>query len=99
MPATAGLRAFDPQRMRLTADWRRREGVPRHVFVHASNDTKPYYLDFESSWFLELFERRRAESPAGVVHVTEMLPGPDEMWVRDSDGRYATEFLVHLRSF
>jgi hypothetical protein len=25
-----------------------------------------------------------------------MLPGPDEMWVRDGRGRYATEFLVHL---
>jgi Lantibiotic dehydratase, N terminus len=38
--------------------------------------------------------------PAGVappaLHVTEMLPAPEEMWVRDERGRYATEFLLHL---
>jgi hypothetical protein len=28
--------------------------------------------------------------------VTEMLPGPEELWVRDEGGSYATEFLVQL---
>jgi hypothetical protein len=27
-----------------------------------------------------------------------MLPGPDDLWVRDEKGRYASEFLVHLGS-
>jgi MFS family permease len=27
-----------------------------------------------------------------------MLPGPDDLWVRDSRGRHASEFLVHLRN-
>ena len=31
-----------------------------------------------------------------AFHVTEMLPAPDELWVHDSAGRYASEFLVHL---
>jgi hypothetical protein len=26
-----------------------------------------------------------------------MLPGPDELWVSDSRGRYASEFLVQMR--
>ena len=30
------------------------------------------------------------------LHATEMLPGPEELWVRDERGSYATEFLVQL---
>jgi len=28
--------------------------------------------------------------------VTEMLPAPDDLWVRDSAGAYATEFLIQM---
>jgi len=28
--------------------------------------------------------------------VTEMLPAPDELWVRDEAGAYASEFLVQM---
>ena len=31
-----------------------------------------------------------------MLCVTEMLPGPEELWVRDERGSYATEFLVQL---
>ena len=31
-----------------------------------------------------------------TLHVTEMLPGPEEMWIADGQGRYASELLLHL---
>ncbi len=77
------------------ARWRREHGIPRHVFVHTAADPKPFYADLESPLFVDLV--RRALSEESALHVVEMLPGPDEMWVRDERGRYATEFLVQLR--
>ena len=50
--------------------------------------------------FVEILERRAAgagpEAPSDL-HVTEMLPDPDGLWIADETGRYATEFLVHLQ--
>jgi hypothetical protein len=84
------------------ARWRRAHGLPRHVFLHTETDPKPYYADLESPLSAELLRRTLVPGsgrPAPVLHATEMLPGPDEMWVRDSAGRYAAEFLVQLSSF
>jgi lantibiotic biosynthesis dehydratase-like protein len=81
------------------ARWRERHGLPRHVFVHSSVDPKPFYVDLESPLFVEQMLRAvpNAEgSAAATFHVTEMLPAPDELWARDTAGRYASEFLVHL---
>lgn len=92
---TAGARFFVE-----TARWRRRHGLPRHVFLHTPAEPKPFYADLESPLSVDLL--RRVLAPAGksaappALHVTEMLPGPDEMWARDQRGRYATELLLHL---
>lgn len=74
--------------------WKRRERLPRRSFVHTDAAPKPFYVDFESPGFVDLLRRTLAGGGARV-HVTEMLPGPDEMWVRDEGGRYASELLVH----
>jgi Lantibiotic dehydratase, N terminus len=76
------------------ARWRRRHGLPRHVFVHTDADPKPFYVDLGAPLFVDLLRRALAEGAA--LHLTEMLPGPDEMWVGDERGRYAAEFLLHL---
>jgi Lantibiotic dehydratase, N terminus len=81
----------------MTRRWRREHGLPEHVFVHFDRDPKPFYVDLGSEPFVDLFRRALAsQESGGRVHVTEMLPGPEELWVRDSRGRYASEFLVHL---
>jgi hypothetical protein len=76
------------------ARWRRRRGIPRHVFIHTAADPKPFYADLESPLFVDLL--RRALGEETTLHLTEMLPGPEEMWVGDGRGRYATELLLHL---
>ncbi|MFL6263659.1 MAG: lantibiotic dehydratase [Thermoanaerobaculia bacterium] len=77
------------------ARWRRRRGIPRYVFVHTAADPKPFYADLDSPLFVDLL--RRALGGETTLHVSEMLPGPDEMWVGDGRGHYATELLLHLR--
>jgi hypothetical protein len=96
-PETAGARFFAS-----TVRWRCEHGLPRHVFIHTSADPKPFYADLAAPLSVDLL-RRALTSAAGAappilhtLHITEMLPGPEEMWVRDEQGRYATEFLLHL---
>jgi hypothetical protein len=94
-----GARGLDAVQFVEVARWRERHGLPRHVFVHSTVDPKPFYVDLESPLFVEQMLRAfpGAEGSTLVpLHVTEMLPSPDELWVRDSAGRYASEFLVHL---
>jgi hypothetical protein len=79
--------------------WRDRHGLPRHVFVHTATETKPFYVDFCSPVLTDLL--RRAMTAVGsdrpvALYVTEMMPDPDALWVRDESGAYASEFLVQL---
>lgn len=97
-PVAAALKPLDPQRMLDVARWQRRHGLPRDVFAHTTADPKPFHVDLESPWSIELMGRRMAESPGTTLHVAEMLPDPEAMWIRDARGRYASEFLVHLQN-
>lgn len=93
----SGPRTADAHLFADAARWRRRNDLPRHVFVHTAADPKPFYVDLESPLLVDLL--RRAVAPGGRrapgrVYVTEMLPGPDQLWVGDAGGRYATEFHI-----
>ena len=79
--------------------WRRRHDLPRHVFLHTPDEPKPFFADLDSPLSADLLRRllvpaEGAAAPA--LHVTEMLPGPDELWLADEAGRYAAEVLLHL---
>src|SRR5439155_13734218 len=95
-PATSALGALNAGRTIAFARWRARHGLPRHVFAHTHAAPKPFYVDLESPWLIELLSRRPADSPATRLEITEMLPAPEEIWIADGRGRYASEFLVHL---
>lgn len=77
-----------------TARWRRAHGLPRHVFVHTPAEPKPWYADLDSPLSVDLLRRTLSSGPT-TLHISEMLPGPDEMWVKDGQGSYAAEFLLH----
>lgn len=86
--------------------WRRREDLPQHVFVRTDRDPKPFPVDLSSPLSVDLLRRTLGppseSSPQGgpvpTLHVTEMSPGPEELWVHDAQGRYAAEFLVQMSS-
>jgi hypothetical protein len=80
--------------------WRRRHALPRHVFLHTPQEPKPFFADLDSPLSTDLLRRLLLPTGEGgapaALHVTEMLPGPDELWLADEAGRYAAEILLHL---
>jgi hypothetical protein len=84
---------------RALLSWRERWLLPRHVFVHSTKEPKPRYFDLESGVFLDLLRRDLAAlsgDPGGTLHITEMFPGPGDLFVNDASGGFATEFLVQM---
>ncbi|HSS50484.1 MAG TPA: lantibiotic dehydratase, partial [Thermoanaerobaculia bacterium] len=83
-----------------TQEWRHTHALPRYVFLHTPAEPKPFHVDLDSPLAVDLLRRALTQSEEGaappILHVTEMLPGPDEMWIADERGRYAAELLLHL---
>ncbi|MFG2359920.1 lantibiotic dehydratase [Streptomyces sp. NPDC048521] len=76
-------------------EWQRAAGLPRHVFAGLGGERKPQYVDFDSYACVRLLEMAIRKSASAVV-LTEMLPGPDQLWLRDGRYRYVTELTVEL---
>ena len=92
-PATAGR--SDHEWYLAWREWQRDAGLPRHVFANLGGERKPQYVDFDSYACLRLFETAVRKSGSAVT-LTEMLPGPDQLWLRDGGHRYVTELTVEL---
>jgi hypothetical protein len=78
--------------------WMRLHRLPRFVFVRVPVEVKPFYLDFESPVYVEIFIKmvRRMLASAGKegrVTLTEMLPVPEQAWLQDAQGRTYTSEL------
>jgi hypothetical protein len=88
------------QRFLETRRWMRERGLPRFVFVRVPVEVKPFYLDFDSPVYVEIFckmvRRMLASHRADeLITMTEMLPTTDQLWLRDSDGRaYTSELRI-----
>jgi Lantibiotic dehydratase, N terminus len=80
--------------------WMRSHGMPRFVFVRAPVEKKPFYVDFESPIYVDLFAKvvRRSlelEAPRGPITIREMLPDPSQAWLPDARGeRYTSELRI-----
>jgi hypothetical protein len=80
--------------------WMRQHDLPRFVFVRVSVEVKPFYLDFESPIYVEIFIKmiRRmlaTGNKEGRVTLSEMLPTPEQAWLPDGDGQtYTSEFRM-----
>ena len=81
---------------------RAQRDLPRFVYIRPTEqalrrsgaegrdkDTKPVFVDLESYLFLEIFYRWLIK--AGELEVTEMLPTPEQLWWKESDGRRTCE--------
>jgi len=84
--------------------WHRARGLPRHVFVTLPSEQKPFYVDFEGPLYVSLLANavRRLTAQGGEgereeprVQISEMLPGFEQLWLRDAQGRgYTTELRL-----
>jgi hypothetical protein len=92
IPRPEHLDPFD----RFLEIWRRkaRLGLPDRVFVKASAEKKPLFIDFADFFLTELL----CDLPAGQEPLvfTEMLPDAGDLWLRDRGGRYCSELRMLL---
>jgi hypothetical protein len=77
------------------AAWARDRGMPRRVFVKTPLERKPFYLDVDSPVLCGIAARhiRQAAEAREPVRFTEMLPGPEDCWLADPEGRRYTSEL------
>ncbi|MCX4692892.1 lantibiotic dehydratase [Streptomyces sp. NBC_01408] len=69
---------------------RRRHGLPRHAFVKFDSEPKPLYVDFTSPLLVrQMF--RLAHGASGPATFSEMLPGPEQLWLHRDGQKFTTE--------
>ncbi|MBI2267588.1 MAG: lantibiotic dehydratase [Armatimonadetes bacterium] len=66
--------------------------MPRHIFLKVPQEIKPYYVDFANPLLLELAASVLKASPR--AEFTEMLPAPGDLWLKDPEGHYCSEFRM-----
>ncbi|MET7678407.1 lantibiotic dehydratase [Streptomyces seoulensis] len=76
--------------------WQAASGLPRFVFVTTPAEPRPFFVDFESPAYVNLFakavRRLARQDSEGRLTVTEMLPSPEQTWLTDDQGnRYTSE--------
>jgi len=76
--------------------WARSAGLPRRFFARFPAETKPLCVDLDSPLLVEAFARMAgasADQGRGPLRLSEMLPGPDALWLPDASGRRYTAEL------
>ncbi|HEX6290305.1 MAG TPA: lantibiotic dehydratase [Herpetosiphonaceae bacterium] len=80
--------------------WAQTHGIPRFVFAKLPIEVKPFYVDFDSPIYVNMFAKlirrmQASDSPERLVTVTEMLPGLDQTWLPDAEQRcYTSEIRI-----
>jgi hypothetical protein len=77
--------------------WRAALGLPRFVFVVSPAEPRPFYVDFDSPVYVNIFAKaaRRLARRDGAARlaVSEMLPDPEHAWLPDDNGNVYTSEL------
>ncbi|HST23402.1 MAG TPA: lantibiotic dehydratase [Blastocatellia bacterium] len=80
--------------------WGRAHKMPRFVFVVSPVEVKPFFLDFDSLIYVDIFARiiRRTATlhgPDALIQVSEMLPSIDQAWLPDAENQsYTSELRI-----
>ena len=97
---TFAYKESDSQRFVEAQRWAQAHGLPRFAFVKSPAEVKPFYVDFNSHIYVDIFSKvvRRTEIAKGaetLITVSEMLPTHDQTWLTDAAGRhYTSEFRI-----
>lgn len=88
----------DADRFRKARHWAQTHKMPRFIFVKVADEIKPFYADFSSPIYVDIFAKavRRVSGNNEVnqsVVVSEMLPRPDRAWLPDAEGHLYTSEL------
>ena len=81
------------ERFVAARQWAHGLGMPRRVFIKVPHETKPLYVDFASSVYIDNMAKMVRKATA--VSISEMLPDIEETWLVDEQGRtYTSELRV-----
>lgn len=88
-----------PQRAEDVPTFARDRNMPRRVFTKSPLERKPMYLDTESPVLGRILCRQARQAAAADaearIRFSEMLPTPDQCWLRDPDGNgYVAELRL-----
>jgi hypothetical protein len=77
--------------------WRTARELPRFVFVVSPTEPRPFYVDFHSPVYVNIFakavRRLLRDDPYGRMTISEMLPSPEQTWLTDAAGDHYTAEL------
>lgn len=72
--------------------WAKAHGLPRFVFLSVPEEPKPFYLDLHAPPLVEV--AAPVLRKASRATVTEMLPGPEELWLQGPEGAHCCELRL-----
>jgi Lantibiotic dehydratase, N terminus len=67
-------------------------GLPRRFYVRGPGQPKPVFVDIDSNHCLEVLDH--VLPAGGEAIVTEMLPEPEQLWLRSGGDRYCCELRL-----
>lgn len=78
--------------------WANTHHMPRFVFVKVPTEQKPCFIDFDSPISIDMLAKMARQSidlhpDDRCITITEMLPTPEQLWLRDIDGQQYTSEL------
>lgn len=72
--------------------WKERLGLPGEVFVRATHEPKPVFVDFTCAYSVELLDMLARQSERLVM--TEMWPDTQHLWFTGTEGRHTCELRL-----
>lgn len=75
---------------------RERRGLVRRVYARYPGEPKPVYCDLDSPLLVRQLTRMAAAAGEGTVELSEMLPAPPALWLRDDRGARTSELRCAL---
>ncbi|MEA2562140.1 MAG: hypothetical protein QOH06_3644 [Acidobacteriota bacterium] len=82
------------ERFAAARRWAGPRELPRFLFAKTPTERKPFYVDLESPVLVEIFAkaiRQAAESDQeATIHLSEMLPEHERLWLPDAQGNSYT---------
>ena len=94
----AALAGKDGALLVAAQELRARLGCPATVFASLPCEPKPVLVDFDNFFLVESFAhlvaRQAVDAGDAVVRLTEMLPGPDELFATGPDGPRTSELRM-----
>jgi hypothetical protein len=71
--------------------WAVHHGLPRRFFAKSPGERKPFLVDLDNPFLVEYLVK--VAEKVERITISEMLPGPDELWLPDADGNLYTSEL------